>query len=186
MPLTAGELRATRLIYTRFDLDHNEMIDRAEFRDFIKVMLKFDLRSFKEDDELPENLEKLELSDEDVDWMFNSMDVNNDGYASYDEVTRCFAAVKDRDVTYLVMMSFRGLDRNRRRRLVLSELPKEVGIYQARMPKADFVQKAKKLYKGCDKLNFSQFFKVLTDGDIPDDFDPYEGELRTCCACVIS
>lgn len=176
MPLTASELHGIRRLYDRFDKNQNNVIEFSEFQDFIKTALKFDLASYKIEDELPDELPKMEINDEDVLWLFNGIDIDNNKCADFSEVIKCFAAIKDHDMQYLTMMSFRALDTDRDREVKVKDIKDNAGIYNERLTREQFIKKMEEnLEPGIKILTYALYFQALTGIKIDPEFDPYEG-----------
>ncbi|OHT13778.1 hypothetical protein TRFO_15996 [Tritrichomonas foetus] len=179
MPLTASELKVIRKLYDRFDIDKSGEITPDEFGDFIKTALKIDLTAYSGDEELPSDLEKADLPDDEIEWLLNGIDINNDKKASFNEVIKCFAAIKDQDMLHLSMISFRGLDKKRNRIIKLKDVKdNNVGVIGGKLTRDEFISKMQEtLGEVKNTINFSEYFRILTGGVIQYDYDPYEGEI---------
>lgn len=178
MPLTAAELKAIRKLYDRFDKDNNGCISSDEFGDFIKAALAFPLESYVGDEELPAELATVEVDQDEIQWLCNGMDVNNDKIISFNEVVKCFAAIKEQDFLRLSMMAFRGIDTSRKRKISMEMLPQKVGIYGAKVERAKFIEKAQDVIgRTTGNITFCQWHRILTGVKLPPDFDPYEAKI---------
>lgn len=176
MPLTAAELHGIRRLYDKYDKNGSGDIDYDEFHDFIRTALKFDLASYKIEDGIPEELPQMEINEDDVLWLFNGIDIDNNKRADFSEVIKCFAAIKDHDMQYLSMMSYRALDTDRDREVKVKDIKDNAGIYGEKLTREQFLKKIEEnLEPGIKILTYAQYFQALTGIKIDSEFDPYEG-----------
>ena len=187
MTLTAPQLKAARKLFDRFDVDRSGCLTYDEFTGFIKTSLAAPLDQYGGDEPLPQDMKMLDIPEPEIEWLLNGIDIDNSKSISFSEVIKCFAAITQQDILQLSMMSYRGLDKMRKRLISFDDIPEFVGIYGAKVPRDKFLEKCDELLgRHTGTLTFSEWHKVISGVAPPSDFDPYEGQIpkKGCCLLI--
>jgi Ca2+-binding EF-hand superfamily protein len=110
--------------------------------------------------------------------IFDGIDINNNKLCSKEEFSAMVTAILSGEHTYIMKMIFRSFDTNRSRDLDKKEIinyKNFIGQEKTEEEIDEFIEK-----NGINgKLKYYQLVKFLKGIDIPENTDPYDGQLKT-------
>ena len=145
--------------FSKFDEDSSGYLNLGEFIDFL------------------EDYNKRELPDEQNEFLFHGIDIDNSGKINKEELWQLVEALNSNNSLYINILFFRAVDKNKSREIDASEFVKLAKINGYEITEEEAQNQIRKLTSRSNKLTFAQFYKVITGEDIPKDTDPYDGKI---------
>jgi len=135
---------------------------------------------------LYKELEGKECPREESDVMFRGIDIDGSGEVSKAEFMDLVKAVVNKDQMYTYKLVFRAFDKDRSRALDANEVI-DAAKYMGKDITKDDAETflIKKTGKKDGKITFAMLYNLITEKTIADDFDPYDGKLKSGCCLLI-
>lgn len=135
---------------------------------------------------LYKELEGKECTREESDVMFRGIDIDGSGEVSKEEYMDLVKAIVNDDKMYIYKLVFRAFDKDRSRSLEKDEVmdaAKYMGKEMTKEEAEEFI--TKKTGKKNGKITFAMLYNLITGKTLPDDFDAYDGKLKSGCCLLI-
>lgn len=120
-------------------------------------------------------------------FIFDGIDLDGTSYISSRDADYLLLCYYKNDSFSIAKMFFCGADKNRDRKISISEISNAISnLCGSKLAKEQFESKCQSEFgQKVKELKFSEFYKVLTDQVIDENYDPYEGRIREKSSCCL-
>lgn len=161
-------------LINKYDHSQNGTLEFNEFLGFMKEGLQYE--------ESPNRAIQMRF-------LFDGMDVNGSHSLDREEIINCLSKWRDGDFKYITKMIFRGADKNKSKKVEISELKLACDNLGKGFSPEDFATICELEFgKKKKELEYWEFYKVITGETIDKkskEADPYDGKLNNSKCCII-
>ena len=182
--LTEKEKKVITKLFEKHDTSKDQHLQFQEFCNFMGNCFNADLSQDPEGD--VQAGDAYSPNEAQMQFLFKGMDIDGSNNVNQDEICQCFAALKENNTKWLAKIIFRGADKDRSKKISITELQDVASMCGTQITKEQFQEKCKSEFgEDVKELNFAQFYQILTGEKIADDTDPYDGKLKKTSKCCL-
>ena len=120
---------------------------------------------------------KKEMPEKQYEFFFRGADIDGGNTVDKEELFQLVEALYNNDQLYINKLFFRAVDTDKSRKIEADEFVQMAELNGREMSLEDAREQIERLTGGSSTLSFAQMHKALTGQDIPDDTDPYDGQI---------